>query len=64
LIQYIHCGGHTWFHPQGVNNMSPPQEGTSVQIWKLPARMHIKLWEEEPASVDSDADLDFVIDAE
>jgi len=64
LIQYIHCAGHSWFHPQGVNNMSPPQEGTSVQIWKLPARMHIKLWKEKPASVDSDADLDFVIEAE
>lgn len=64
LIQYIHCGGHSWIHPQGINNMSPPQDGSGVQIWKLPARMHIKLWKDKPASVDAEADLVFIIDAE
>jgi hypothetical protein len=62
ITQMIHCGMSCQY-PGGCNNMSPAQpEIDEFDCSQLPARANIKLWKEQPMSIDSTPDLTFYID--
>jgi hypothetical protein len=62
LVQYIHTGGQGNLHPDGVNNKSPEQKESEIEIEDLPLLLVIKLWKEKPLSVTQQADMTFEIE--
>ena len=61
LIQFIHTGGRGTLHPDGVNNKSPEQKESEIEIKGLPLRLVIKLWKQRPSSISQQADMTFEI---
>jgi hypothetical protein len=61
ISHFIHRGGSCGY-PGDCNNMSPATpEISAYWVTALPARMHIKLWRNEPKSRDQTADMVFTI---
>ena len=61
IPQYLHRGNSCGY-PGGCNNMSPPTpaiDGLTVQ--KYPARLVIRLWEDQPSAASDPSDLIYVI---
>ncbi len=64
IIHYIHLGGSCGY-PGGCNNMSPRDPNLDAfELEDLPARATFGLWQEEPASADTPADLTFSLQFE
>ncbi|MBN2407736.1 MAG: hypothetical protein JXJ19_08565 [Elusimicrobia bacterium] len=61
ISQFLHCGGSSGY-PGGCNNMSPLIPELDVTVSGLPARIYLKLWENQPANVKDDPDMIFVIE--
>jgi hypothetical protein len=61
INQYIHCGASCGY-PGGCNNISPasPPE-LIIDIRKLPARVQVKLWRNEPKRVNDQSDMTVTI---
>ena len=61
INQYIHCGGSCGY-PGGCNNVSPTgQPALTIEINKFPARLQVKLWRNEPKSVNDPCDMTVII---
>lgn len=61
IPQYIHQGGSCGY-PGGCNNMSPDTpEINGLQVTGFPARIEIWLWRKEPASLEQEPDMTYVI---
>ena len=58
--QYIHCGGSCGY-AGGCNNMSPTQAELDIELTKVPAKAYIKLWRDNPKSVDGPSDMDVIV---
>jgi hypothetical protein len=61
IRQFIHCGGSCGY-PGGCNNMSPDQPDLQIQVSDTPALVKLKLWKNQPASIDQAADMIFIIE--
>lgn len=44
---------------EGCNNYSPSETGYTFYLTDLPAKLHIKLWNQQPASTYQEADLNY-----
>ena len=44
---------------EGCNNYSPYETGYEFYLTDLPAKLHIKLWNQQPASTSQEADLNY-----
>ena len=44
---------------EGCNNYSPHETGYTFYLTDLPAKLHIKLWNQQPASTSQEADLNY-----
>ena len=44
---------------EGCNNYSPAETGYDFYLTKLPAKLHIKMWNQQPASTSQKADLNY-----
>jgi hypothetical protein len=61
IPQFIHCGGSCGY-PGGCNNMSPATPALDdVMINKLPARVILLLWKNEPTTWHEAPDMTFTI---
>ncbi len=60
IAQYIHCGGSCGYEG-GCNNMSPFQAELVIELTALPAKAYIRLWRENPKTVDGPSDMDVII---
>ena len=61
--QYIHCGGSCGY-PGGCNNIGPASSSRPeliIEIKKLPALLQVKLWRNEPKSVDDPCDMTVIL---
>jgi hypothetical protein len=62
IRQMIHCGNSCGYPGSCCNNMSPDQPELRIEVSRLPAQAHFRLWRAKPASVADDADFTFVIE--
>ena len=60
IRQYIHCGGSCGY-AGGCNNMSPLQSELGIELTSIPAKAYIKLWRDDPKSVDGPSDMDVIV---
>lgn len=61
IVQFIHTGGSCGY-PGGCNNKSPSETDLEIQWQKLPAKIYIKLWKNQPAEVEQKADMVFILE--
>jgi len=62
ILDYIHRGTSCGFPETGCNNASPFQQDLVIEIEKIPAKAHVKLWRTNPQNVDNDCDMTVIIE--
>jgi hypothetical protein len=61
IKHFLHAGGSCGY-TGACNNMSPfTPEFSRLEISKLPAAVHIRLWKKQPAAVSDEPDMSFII---
>ncbi len=64
IPQFIHRGGSCGY-PGGCNNMSPAAPALEqIAVTAVPARLHLKLWRDQPKAASDPADFVFVLNFE